>query len=118
MLAVPKDDITFIDVNRTLVIARPSRAHRRRILLLLLGQLPQSFSIAIDDVCVEVFLDWIGVQLPMKVNVLTIRRPAHIARVPAGETVAAHDVIDRELRARGDGEREEKDERNSLHGAE
>ena len=116
MLAVPKHDVAVVDVDGALEIARPIRAHRRRVFLFGFAELAQALPVAVRDVGVEVFLRRIGVRLPMKINVLTIRRPAQIARLPAGQSLPAHDVIDGELRACGESE-EKDDERNSLHGA-
>ena len=109
---VPEKHIAVVEVDGAMLVARPLRVRRRRVLLLLVAELAQAAAVAIHDVRVAILFQRVGVELPGKVDALSVRRPPHLLGRPAVEARAAHDVVDGEIEllgCRGEGDDGKKD---------
>ena len=107
-------------IDRPLLISRGIARGRRRHFRLVIGQLPQSRTVASHDVRIRRLEQWIACLLPLKINPRAIARPTHPGGLVAIQRGPAHDVVDGELELRGRfGERRNKKrqdgERESLH---
>ena len=94
---VVKEHVAVFDIHGEFFIARLLAACRRRILRFFFGELAQPGAVAVDRISVRVFVAGFAVGLPLKVEALAIRRPAHARLFITDQSRPAHAVVNRQV---------------------